>query len=129
MLIASQKDMDWSKIDTVGVFSWGSGVEPAQDRKMIGCAPVATVPKNPPSARRRAQAFANPEWERFNYPVPPITVGSLTKMVVMRKKIADGTATPQEIADFEQHLHRAAGSARQGSDPGRRGDRRTARRS
>jgi len=101
MLIASQKDMDWSKIDTVGVFSWGSGVEPAQDRKMIGTAPVASVPKNLTIGEAQRQAFANPDWPRFNYPVPPITVGSLTKMVVMRKKISDGTATPQEIADFE----------------------------
>lgn len=101
MLIASQKDMDWSKIDTVGVFSWGSGVAPAQDRKMIGCAPVASVPKNITIGEAQRAAFANPDWPRFNYPVPPITVGSLTKMVVMRKKISDGTASPQEIADFE----------------------------
>jgi hypothetical protein len=102
MLIASQKDMDWSKLDTVGVFSWGSGVEPARDRKMIGCAPVATVPKNTTIAEAQRAAFAHPDWPRFNYPVPPITVGSLTAMVVMRKKISDGTATPQEIADFER---------------------------
>ena len=46
MLIASEKDMAWSRVDTVNVFAWGSGVEPRQDRKLIGCAPVATVPKN-----------------------------------------------------------------------------------
>lgn len=101
MLIASQADMDWSKKDTVQVFAWGSGVEPRQDRKMIGCAPVASVPKNRTIADAQRAAFANPEWPRFNYPVPPITVGSLTRMVVMRKKIADGTARPDEIADFE----------------------------
>ncbi len=101
MLIASQADMDWSKLDTVGVFSWGSGVEPAQDRKMIGTAPVASVPKNITIGEAQREAFANPDWPRFNYPVPPITVGTLTKMVVMRKKVSDGTATPQEIADFE----------------------------
>jgi hypothetical protein len=101
MLIASQADMDWSKIDTVGVFSWGSGVEPMQDRKMIGTAPVASVPKNLTIGEAQRAAFANPDWPRFNYPVPPITVGTLTKMVVMRKKISDGTASPQEIADFE----------------------------
>ena len=102
MLIASQKDMDWSTLDTVGVFSWGSGVVPRQDKMMIGCAPVATVPKNTTISKAQYAAFANPAWPRFNYPVPPITVGSLTKMVVMRKKISDGTATPQEIADFER---------------------------
>lgn len=101
MLLAGQKDMDWSTLDTVGVFSWGSGVDPAQDRKMIGCAPVATVPKNTTIAKAQRAAFANPEWERWNYPVPPITVGALTKMVVMRKKMAEGTATPAEVADLE----------------------------
>ncbi len=101
MLIASEKDMDWSRLDTVGVFSWGSGVEPKQDRMMIGCAPVATVPKNVIIGQAQAAAFANPEWPRWTYPVPPITVGTLTKMVVMRKRISDGTARPEEIAAFE----------------------------
>jgi hypothetical protein len=68
---------------------------------MIGCAPVATVPKNVAISAAQTAAFANPEWPRFAYPVPPITVGSLTKMVVMRKKMAEGTASPDEIAAFE----------------------------
>lgn len=101
MLIASEKDMDWSRVDTVNVFAWGSGVEPKQDRKMIGCAPVATVPKNVIIGEAQNDAFAHPEWPRWVYPVPPITVGSLTKMVVLRKRMADGTALPEEIADFE----------------------------
>jgi hypothetical protein len=102
MLIASQKDMDWSKIDTVNVFSWGSGVKPLRDRLMIGCAPVASVPKNLTIAEAQKAAFAHPEWGRINYPVPPITVGSLTKMVVLRKKIAEGTILPGELEDFER---------------------------
>ena len=102
MLIASQKDMDWSKIDTVNVFWWGSGVEPKQDRMIVGSAPVASVPKNRTIAQAQYDAYANPEWPRWNYPVPPITVGSLTSMVVVRKKIADGTARPEEIAAFEE---------------------------
>jgi len=102
MLIASDADMDWSKVDTVNVFAWGSGVKPAQDRLLVGCAPVASVPKNNIISEAQKAAFAKPEWGRIDYPVPPITVGSLTKMVVLRKKIADGTAKPGELADFEQ---------------------------
>ena len=102
MLIASDKDMEWSKVDTVNVFSWGSGVTPAQDRILFGCGPVAAVPKNLVISEAQKLAFAKPEWGRVNYPVPPITVGSLTRMVVLRKAIADGTAKPGEIADFEQ---------------------------
>jgi hypothetical protein len=102
MLIASGTDMDWSQLDTVGVFAWGSGVEPRQDYLQVGMAPVAAVPKNRLVGEAQTKAFGNPEWPRWNYPVPPITVGALTKQIVMRKKIADGTARPDEVAVFEQ---------------------------
>jgi hypothetical protein len=101
MLIASEKDMDWSRLDTVGVFAWGSGVEPAQDRRVMGLAPVAAVPKNRIIGEAQLAAFGDPARPRFDYPVSPMTVGSLTSMVVMRKKMADGTALPEEIAAFE----------------------------
>lgn len=102
MLPASEKDMEWSKVDTVGVFSWGSGVKPNQDRLQVGTGAIASVPKNRKIAEAQAAAFANPEWPRWNYPVSPITVGALTRQIVMRKKIADGTARPDEIAEFER---------------------------
>ena len=102
MLLASEADMDWSRRDTVNVFSWGSGVQPTRDRRMIGLAPIAAVPKNLVIGEAQQAAFGDPAKERFRLPIPPITVGSLTKMVVLRKKIADGTARPEELADFEQ---------------------------
>jgi hypothetical protein len=102
MLLASAQDMAWSKVDTVQAFAWGSGVAPGRDRKLIGCAPVAAVAKNIIIGHAQYDAFSDPRWPRFDYPVPPITVGALTKMVVMRKKIADGSARPEEIADFER---------------------------
>jgi hypothetical protein len=102
MLLASDKDMDWSRRDTVSVFAWGSGVRPARDRRMMGLAPTAAVPKNLVIGQAQQDAFGDPAKERFRLPIPPITVGSLTKMVVLRKKIADGTALPGELADFEQ---------------------------
>jgi len=101
MLIASELDRDWSRVDTVGVFSWGSGVEPAQDRRMFGVAPTASVPKNRTIAEAQAAAFGDPRFEATRLAVPPITVGQLTKMVVLRKAMAEGTARPEEIADFE----------------------------
>ncbi len=101
MLIASATDMAWSRMDTVGVFSWGSGVSPARDRRMFGVAPIAHVPKNIVIAEAQAAAFGDPRFERFRLPVPPITVGRLTEMVVLRKAIADGSARPGDIAEFE----------------------------
>ena len=101
MLIASEKDMDWARQETVGVFAWGSGVEPAQDRRFMGLAPVASVPKNRIVGEALIAAFGDPARPRFSYPVSPISVGSLTSMVVMRKRMAEGTAFPEEIAAFE----------------------------
>lgn len=102
MLLASERDMEWSRKDTVNVFSWGSGVRPAQDRRMVGIAATASVPKNTVIAAAQQAAFGDPAKERFRLPIPPITVGSLTRMVVLRKKIADGTARPEELADFDR---------------------------
>jgi hypothetical protein len=102
MLLASDKDMDWSRKDTVNVFSWGSGVRPTRDRRMIGLAPIAAVPKNLVIGAAQQAAFGDPDKERFRLPIPPITVGSMTTMIVLRKKIADGTALPAELAEFDQ---------------------------
>jgi len=101
MLIASGTDMAWSRVDTVGVFSWGSGVKPERDRRMFGVAPIAHVPKNVTIAEAQAGAFADPRFKPFRLPVPPITVGQLTKLVVLRKAMADGTARPGDVAEFE----------------------------
>lgn len=101
MLIASDADMEWSRKDTVGVFSWGSGVQPAQDRRMLGVAPTADVPKNITIRNAQIAAFQDPRFEPFRLPVPPITIGQMTKMVTLRKAIAEGTARPDEIAQFE----------------------------
>lgn len=102
MLVSSAKDIEWSQIDTVQVFSWGSGVQPNQDRMMAGTgAASAMVPRNLKIGAAQFAAFGDPEAPRFTSPVPPITIGSLTGQIVMRKKIADGTARPDEIAKFE----------------------------
>ncbi len=101
MLIASGRDMDWSRLDTVGVFSWGSGVKPERDRRMFGVAPTADVPKNVTIRKAQLAAFSDPRFEPFRLPVQPITVGALTKMVVLRKAMADGSARPEQIAEFE----------------------------
>lgn len=102
MLVASTKDMEWCKTEAVAAYSWGSGVEPARDRRIFSTAPVATVPRNQATGEAYKRALQDPNKEGFAYPVPPITVGSLTQMVVLRKKIADGTATPSDIRTYEE---------------------------
>ncbi len=102
MLVASQKDMEWVRREAPQAYAWGSGVPLARDRHMFGMAPVAYTPRNHATGEAYLATLQDPRSERFNYPVPPITVGDLTRMVVLRKKIADGTATPSEIEEMDK---------------------------
>ena len=102
MLPASDLDMERTHVDTVQVFAWGSGVEPKADRRNFGLAPTVTSPRNRASGDALAEAFGLPGVPPYRLEIPPITVGGMTKMVVLRKAIAEGTARPDEIADFER---------------------------
>jgi hypothetical protein len=102
MLVASRQDMAWCQKEAVAAYAWGSGVKPARDRQMFGLAPVAKVARNDFTGQAYTEALQDPAFERFAYPVPPITVGGLTGMVVLRKAIAEGTARPGDIARYEE---------------------------
>jgi hypothetical protein len=102
MLVASRTDMEWCKKEAVSAYAWGSGVKPAQDRRIFGMAAVAHVPRNHFTGEAYTAALQDPAYDRFAYPVPPITVGALTQMAVLRKSLANGTAMPAEIQYFEQ---------------------------
>jgi hypothetical protein len=102
MLVASDADMAWCRREAPQAYAWGSGVPLDRSRRMFGLAAIAKVPRNEATGEAYTNALQDPRFERFHYPVPPITVGSLTQMVVMRKKIADGTIKPEELAEFER---------------------------
>lgn len=102
MLLASEADMDWSRRDTVNLFAWGSGVRPAQDRRMMGLGLAAAVPKNMVIGSAQQQAYGDPAKERFGLPVAPLTVETMTGQVRLRRKIADGTALPEELTAYER---------------------------
>lgn len=102
MLIASAKDAAWWKQDVVNVFSWGAGVAQARDHRVMGLAPIAQVPKNMIMGDALEAAFGDPARERYRLNMPAITVGQMTQMVVLRKKMADGTALPDDMAALER---------------------------
>ncbi|HEX8055555.1 MAG TPA: hypothetical protein VF481_02750 [Novosphingobium sp.] len=102
MLIASDADLEWTSWDSVVACAWGTGIAPAQDRHVFAMAPVAAVPRNLRIMDALQQAFGKPDATLFRYPVPPITVGSITRMIALRKAIADGTARPNELAEYEE---------------------------
>lgn len=102
MLIAAQEDIDWCCEDAVKAFAWGSGVKPTHDRRVFHLSPVIQSPRNISLVSALRDAYGKPGEELFTYPAPPITIGSITKMVALRKAIADGTARPGEITEFEE---------------------------
>jgi hypothetical protein len=101
MLIASQADMVWTARDSVVACAWGTGIQPAQDRLVFSMAPIAAVPRNHAIMAGLHKAYGVPGSELFRYPIPPITVGSITRMIALRKAIAEGTARPAEIAEYQ----------------------------
>lgn len=102
MLVASQHDLDFASQDGVNAVQWGSDIRAGDMRTPAGAAgAVAYTPRNAAMGRSMMGAFVNPEATRFDPKLPPVTVGSLTKMITLRKAISDGTAKPAEIADFE----------------------------
>ncbi|HEX7874215.1 MAG TPA: hypothetical protein VF475_14980 [Sphingobium sp.] len=101
MLVASLADMHRVKKETLAAYCWGSGIEPKQDRIMFGTGAIASVPRNHWSSVGQREGLQDPAYEPWTFPIPPVTVGSLTKMVVLRKMMAEGTAQPADIADFE----------------------------
>jgi hypothetical protein len=102
MLVASQADLDFAGRDGVEAVQWGSDIRVGDMRTSAGAAgAVAYTPRNAAMGMALMGAFVDPAAPRYQTGLPPLTVGSLTKMIGLRKAIGDGTALPEEIAGFE----------------------------
>ncbi|MCB2077164.1 MAG: hypothetical protein KDE55_05625 [Novosphingobium sp.] len=113
MLVASQADLDFAGKDGVDAVQWGSSIRKGDMRTSAGAAgAVAYTPRNVASGGAMIAAFVDPDAPRFQSGIPPVTIGSLTKMIGLQKAIADGTAMPGEIQEFEaESAAREAGLA------------------
>lgn len=102
MLVASQADLDFAARDGVAAVEWGSDIRIGDMRTPAGAAgAVAYTPRNVAMGMGLMGAFVDPAAPRFNTGLPPVTIGSMTRMIMLRKAISDGTAQPSEIAEFE----------------------------
>jgi hypothetical protein len=108
MMMSSSRDVEFTTEDNVKATLWSSAIEAKQDRRVVSLAMITRTPRGTEMGKGLARAFYDPERAPISFPVPAVTVGSVTKMIALRKKIADGSATPAEIQDFE-----AESSARQ----------------
>jgi len=102
MLGGSEFDLDYSSWANVSSFSWATGVAPAQDRRFFGLAPVTQVTRNERSRQALVDAFHDPSLEPYQLPVPAITAGAIMSMILLRRKITEGTAVASDVAEFER---------------------------
>jgi len=108
MLMNSRADVEFAATDVVDALLWGSKMTPDADRTMVNLGLITVTPRGMAMGTNLFNAFADSSRDRIGLPVPPLTVGSITKMIELRKAVADGTAKPGEIAAYE-----AESSARQ----------------
>lgn len=100
MMNATMADLHFAGRDLLRAIRW-SGLDPRNDRRMIGLGQVAATPRNRMTGQPMAEAFSPPGLPPFVPNVAPITIGGITEMVMLRKTIADGTARPSEVQHYE----------------------------
>jgi len=78
-----------------------AGLKFNKDRMMITCGQFPTSPRNIATGGPMSEALTDPTLTPFQANAPPITIGSITEMIMLRKKIADGTASVADIQYYE----------------------------
>ena len=102
MLVATKGDVELSCDDAVKAFAWCTGIAPSADRRVFQLAPIIRSARNVGIGAAMARAYGKPGAPEFDFPVPPITIGSITRMVALRKAITEGTARPSELIEYEE---------------------------
>jgi hypothetical protein len=100
MMNATTADLQFAGHSLLRGIIW-AGIPANHSRRMISLGQVAATPRNKATGRPMMEAVNRPDIPPFVPNVPPITIGGITEMVVLRKKIAEGTAKPAEVAYYE----------------------------
>jgi hypothetical protein len=102
MLPSTQADLDFSAEEGVKAVQWGSDIRVGDGRTVISFGATAQSPRNASTGMALIGAFA--DFSKLAAPgdSPPITIGSITRMITLRKAIGDGSARPEEIAEYER---------------------------
>ena len=101
MIACSSTDLDIASQANVTGMSWATGIKPAGDRRLFGLGPRTTVERNERARLALIDAFSTPA-DSYQLAVAPISVGSIMEMIELRRRIAEGAASPSEIAAFEK---------------------------
>lgn len=101
MLGATDADLDFGSWSNVSAFSWATGVPRSRDRRFFGLGPRTNVARNERIRETLIEAFGA-DVDPYQLPVPIISTGSIMAMILLRRKITDGTAVASEVAEFER---------------------------
>ncbi|MGE2815801.1 hypothetical protein ACQI5H_11730 [Mycobacterium heidelbergense] len=102
MLSCTEGDIELSARINIEALLWATGLTRREDRKFLGLGPQFAAPREDAIRQAMVDCFSS------RYPPyqfgdgEPITVGSMVDMITLRRKLADGTARPNEIAEFER---------------------------
>ena len=102
MLSCTESDIELSaRINVEGLLR-ATGLKRGEDRKFFGLGPQFAAPREDAIRRAMIDAFSS-RYEPYQFGEgEPITIGSMVDMITLRRKLADGTARPNEIAEFEK---------------------------
>ncbi|WP_310535168.1 hypothetical protein [Novosphingobium sp.] len=102
VLNASRADLDFAAREGVEAVQWGSAIRAGDKRTVASFGATAHSPRNTATGTALIGAFA--DFAKLSPPsdAAPITVGSISRMIALRKAVADGSALPEEIAEYER---------------------------
>ncbi|OMC28376.1 hypothetical protein A5740_19940 [Mycobacterium sp. GA-1841] len=100
IIACSESDLEVASRANVTGLTWATGIPADGSRKLFGLKPRTNVERNERTRIALVEAFST-EADSYQLPVEPISVGSIMGMIDLRRRIADGTASPSEITAFE----------------------------
>lgn len=106
MMVSSLADTQFAKPNIVNATLWATAIEPRPDRHCFGLAMQTATPRGRMANSGLVELLTRPGTVPFGFPVEGVTIGAVTRMIVLRKAIADGTAQPAEIAEYEAETQR-----------------------
>jgi len=102
MLPASGTDLAFAAREGVEAVQWASAIRAGDNRTIAGFGATAQTSRNAANGGALVQAFVDFAKMPPSGEGPAITIGSITRMIALRKAISEGTAMPDDIAEFER---------------------------
>jgi hypothetical protein len=100
MINAAAEDRTINKKLVAKTYEWPTGIRPNNDYNIFTLNPSSNNFRNSDTTDGMAEVYGAPnEDHRFR---ARVTIGEVSRMVGLRKSVAEGTALPSSIADYEK---------------------------